>query len=36
MVRSEMSRRNKAALKNGQITPAQFRQQRDEMDRNLE
>ena len=35
MVKGEMTRRNEAALKKGQITPAQYRQQRDEIDRNL-
>jgi hypothetical protein len=30
-----MTRRNEADLKKGQITPAQYRQQRDEIDRNL-
>ena len=33
--KGEMTRRNEAALKKGQITPAQYRQQRDEIDRNL-
>jgi hypothetical protein len=35
MVKGEMTRRNEADLKKGQITPAQYRQQRDEIDRNL-
>ncbi len=35
LVRNEMTRRNEAELKNGKITPAQYRQQRDEIDRNL-
>ena len=35
IVRNEMTRRNEADLKLGRITPAQFRQQRDEIDRNL-
>ena len=35
IVSGEMTRRNEAALKKGQITPAQYRQQRDEIDRNL-
>ena len=35
IVRNEMTRRNEVELKKGQITPAQYRQQRDEIDRNL-
>lgn len=30
-----MTRRNEAEFKKGKITPAQYRQQRDEIDRNL-
>lgn len=35
VARSEMTRRNEAELKKGKITPAQYREQRDEIDRNL-
>jgi hypothetical protein len=35
IVRSEMTRRNEAEFKKGKIMPAQYRQQRDEIDRNL-
>jgi hypothetical protein len=35
IARNEMTRQNEADLKNGKITPAQYRQQRDEIDRNL-
>ena len=35
IVSNEMTRRNEVELKKGQITPAQYRQQRDEIDRNL-
>jgi hypothetical protein len=35
VINDEMTRRNEAALKKGQITPAQYRLQRDEIDRNL-
>jgi hypothetical protein len=30
-----MTRRNEAELKKGKITPAQYREQREEIDRNL-
>jgi hypothetical protein len=33
--RSEMTRRNEADFKKGKIPPAQYRQQRDEIDRSL-
>lgn len=35
VARSEMTRRNEAEIKKGKITPAQYREQRDEIDRNL-
>lgn len=35
VARSEMTRRNEAEFKKGKIPPAQYRQQRDEIDRNL-
>lgn len=35
VARSEMTRRNEAELKKGKITPAQYREQREEIDRSL-
>jgi hypothetical protein len=35
IAKSEMTRRNEAEFKKGNIPPAHYRQQRDEIDRNL-